>query len=151
MKKIAMLAVSAMVVFGLSGCNLESITEGSSQVYIDNLDRGYKISGTDTTIDKDVDLCFYGSAYVYGRGSEYFDGTFSISGGDIVFRDATDGGSYRLVTGGEIVDGDTYYFSGLSNNIHVTKISSSHSVSDCKGIGSALRMASSLHLASSPK
>jgi hypothetical protein len=151
MKKIAMLAVSAMAVFGLSGCNLEGMTEGISQVYIDNLDRGYKISGTDTTIGKDVDLCFYGDDYVYGRGSEYFDGTFSISGGDIVFRDATDGGSYRLVTGGEIFEDDTYDFSGLPNNIHVTEISRSYSVNDCKGYGSVLRMASSLHLASSPK
>ena len=158
MKKMIALVIAGVAMIGLSGCNITNFDGNPSndtigQVYNDELSLGYKISGTDTTIGEKADFCFYGNSYVYGRGDEYFEGTFSISGGDIVFKDQTDGGAYRLETNGEIIRGYTYYFgTTLSNNINVTTIARSHSVSDCKvEYGKGMRMASSLHLASKPK
>ena len=153
MKKIILLALAGVAMVGLGGCNVSDITGGEStvQVYTDNLYKGYRVSGYDSTIGKDTDLCFDGNNYVYGRGAEYFDGTYYTSGGDIVFRDATDGGSYRLITGGEIVKGYIYDFSGISNTIQVETIVSISSVNDCKGMGATRRTASSLGLAGSIK
>ena len=148
MKKMSGLAIAGIVMVLLNGCNVADTVSGTAHVYNDDLESGYMISGYDTIIEKDVDLCFYGDDYVYGRSSEYFDGTFGLSGGDIVFRDATDGGSYRLNTGGEIIEGYTYYFTGINNDIKVNSIKRSYSVQDCKGYGKTMRMASSLHLAS---
>jgi hypothetical protein len=43
MKKIAMLAVSAMAVFGLSGCNLEGVTDSTAHIKIER--EGYSDTG----------------------------------------------------------------------------------------------------------
>ncbi len=145
MKKILSLALGVAAVLALSGCSGDTGI-GSTSVIIDDLSYGYKISGYDSIKEKSVDLCFNGNDYVYGRGSEYFYGTFYIDYDDIVFNDHTDGGSYRLSTGGEIAEGYTYYFNGINDNIQVESISRSYSVNDCKVYGKSMRTASSLHL-----
>ena len=159
MKKVISLAVGAVAMVALSGCNFTGGEpglhegEGSAFIYTTDLkNRGYKISGWDTIANKSVDLCFDGyDNFLYGRGSEYFEGHYSISGArDIVFEDTTDDGSYRLYTNGEITEGDTYDFGATlpNNNIKVESISYSSSMSSCKGYGKNLRKFSTIKLAS---
>jgi hypothetical protein len=151
MKKITALLIAGAAMGMLSGCK-GLVLGGVGQVYIDELFNGYKISGRDTIKGVDVDLCYNGGSYVYGRGTEYFEGTFYVDDTDVVFRDATDGGSYRLNTDGEIQEGLTYYFTGISDNIVVESISTSSSVSDCRSAATGLkRTASSLHLGNSAR
>ncbi len=145
MKHMRYLVWGAIAVLALSGCKVPTPTVSTVNIY--DLNAGYKISGRDTIKNEDVDLCFKGSSYGYGRGNTYFYGSFSISDADIVLIDHTDGGSYRLVTDGEIEEGSTYFFSGINDNIVVDSISESRSISDCEGYG---RLAGSLHLGSKP-
>ena len=147
MRKVFGFITAGFAVLILSGCNpVGDISKAT--VYLDELGNGYKISGSDTVIHKEVDLCFYGDDYTYGRGSKYFDGTYSIDYSDIVFRDHTDGGSYRLLTTGEITEGYTYNFKGLNNNIKVEKITRSYNVQDCVYVNGSQRKLSSLKLMS---
>ena len=134
MKKAISLAVGAAAMVVLSGCNMTGIPGTGSSVDIDDLFSGYKISGWDSSIGKNVDLCFKGSGYVYGRGAEYFDGTYTIRDGvTIVFSDATDGGSYTLPTDTGLIEKNVQYeFGGLTNNILVDTIATSTTLNDCR-------------------
>ncbi len=136
MKKIVSLAVAGVAMLALNGCNLQNVP-GTASVFIENLADGYKISGTDTSSNEAVDLCFYGSkAYEYGRGTVLFTGRFKtdVNGdGEIDFYD-DDGGSYTLEVNGEVTEGDKYYFRGIEpHNIKVETIT--QTFTDCKNLG----------------
>jgi hypothetical protein len=160
MKKIIGLAVGAVAMVALSGCQPVGNSGGgihsgdgtgtSAFIYTSDLKQyGFKISGRDTRAGESVDLCFdgYGN-FLYGRGSTYFDGGYTIDNDEeIVFKDATDGGSYRLYTDGEIEEGVTYDFGSTlpNHNIHVESITQSNDVNDCKvGSGKKMRVFSSI-------
>ena len=149
MRKVFGFIATGFAVLILSGCN-PAVDISKATVYLDKLRNGYKISGYDTIKKKDVDLCFNGKNYVYGRGSEYFDGTYYIDsdGYDVVFKDDTDGGSYRLETSGEITEGYNYKFKGINDDIDVKKITSIDSVDDCEYSNGSQRKLSSLKLMS---
>jgi hypothetical protein len=104
MKKITMLAVSVMAVFGLSGCNLAADLAGIAKVDILDLHEGYIIEGRDHRNDWDVRLEFCGTRYWYYRGGAADkDGTFNIRDGATYSNTRlnmfdSDGSSYRIDT-----------------------------------------------------
>ena len=154
MKTITGLAVGAMAMVVLSGCQPADGSDGDIHsgdgadagafIYTSDLKQyGFKISGRDTSANESVDLCLdgYGN-FVYGRGSTYFEGSYTIDNDEeIAFRDSTDGGSYRLYTDGEIEEGLTYDFGDTlpNHNISVENITKSNDVNDCT-VGSGRQM-----------
>ena len=157
MKKIIGLALGAVAMVALSGCNTTGTGNGPingsngqrAYIYTTDLEtNGYKISGWDTRSNESVDLCFDGyENYVYGRGNTYYEGTYSIKDdSDIVFRDTTDGGSYRLYTNGEITEGYTYDFGNTlpQHDVRVDSIAATSNINLCKSSGKRLRVFSTI-------
>jgi len=155
MKRVISLAIGAVAMVALNGCNPVgngSVSDSNGQrsyIYTTDLNQyGYKISGWDTLAGKQTDLCFDGNGhFVYGRGNEYFDGTYQIkNASDIAFKDNTDGGSYILYTNGEIDEGNTYDFGNTlpNNNIRVDSITATSNISLCKGLGKKMRVFSTI-------
>jgi len=155
MKRVIGLAIGAVAIVALSGCNpvnnpYHQNEEGRAYIYTSNLEngQGFKISGWDTKANKSVDLCFDGyNNFVYGRGGTYYEGSYAIDDArDIVFKDSTDGGSYILYTDGEIIEGITYNFGSTlpHNNIKVDTINYSNNISSCGSDGKKLRTFSTI-------
>ncbi len=148
MVKVTGLVMAGVAMLVLNGCNFDNNSNGTgtgnggttASVYIEHLADGYMISGTDTSSDEDVDLCFEDNkAYKYGRGTVLFTGSFKTNvnrNAEIDFYD-DDGGVYTLEVNGEVTEGYTYYFNGIQpHNIHVDTITR---VTSCASLGMFVR------------
>jgi len=100
MKKMIGLAVGAVAMVVLSGCQPSNGGSTVNKVDILDLTDGYVIEGTDQD-NKDVELDFCGNRYVLYHDGADFSGTFSIGDSDYrinMFQKSPTTGSYRIDT-----------------------------------------------------
>ena len=116
MKKVISLAVGAVAMVALSGCNPDSVI---NKIDVQDLKDGYGIAG-DGSRGKRVAIEFCQSSYEYYRGGNYIEaGTFNIVNGAIQLSKVDmhpngGGSSYAIETDtGYFVRGDAYEVAGV--------------------------------------